>query len=247
MTHCSNTTLTEGLRPLDLRHLVYSTISIDSFRSKMGDDEDVCVVAFRVKYQEPAVDLMEFIEKGFRFVLDADVSSGENSDGEYYVFVELPRVNKLHEFIKSILHSVSYLTGIQNWSFRYHKSRIEHPLDLEKLQEQVPDSTSKYNRRITELRENSLRSFFDKSLIEDFSIDDSDVITITKPYNRVYQFKLVSEDGSNVAVTENDSLSEDDKREIFWLSKVIGNYNINKVGENYLFKNKNRSIILQRI
>ena len=247
MTACSDITLTEGLRPLDLRHLVYSTINIDSFRSKMGDDEDVCVVTFRVKHREPAVDLMEFIEKGFRFVLDADVSSGENSEGEYYVFVELPRVNKLHEFIKSILHSVTYLTGIQNWAFRYHKSRVEHNVNLNSLQEHVPDSSPKYNRRIKELRENSLRSFFDKTLIEDFSISDDDVITITKPYNRVYQFKLVSEDGSNVAVTENDSLTDDDKREIFWMSKVIGNYNINKVGENYLFKNKNRSVVLQRI
>ena len=246
MHQCSNI-LNEGLRPLDLRHLVYSTVSIDSFRSKMGEDQDVCVLSFRVKYREPAVDLMEFIEKGFKFVLDADVSSGENSDGEYYVFVEFPRVSKLHEFITSVLRSVSQLTGIKNWSFRYHKIRTDTKLTNESLAKYVPESPLKYNRQIKELRENSLKTFFNKSLIEDFSISDDDIITITKPYNRVYQFKLVSEDGKNVSVTEDDKLSEDDKKEIFWLTKVIGDYNINKVGENYLFKNKNRSIVLQRI
>ena len=150
MTECSNL-LYEGLRPKDLRHLVYSTFQVDSFKSKMGEDPDVCVVAFRVKYREPAFDLMEFIEKGFRFVLDADVSSGENVDGEYYVFVELPRVSRLTEYIVLILKSISYLTGISKWSFRYHKSVTETNASEEHLKQYIPDSPVSYNKRIKEL------------------------------------------------------------------------------------------------
>lgn len=57
----------------------------------MGKDEDVVVISFKVKDKFPAIDLMEFIEKGYTFVLDADMSSGEERDGTYSVFVELER------------------------------------------------------------------------------------------------------------------------------------------------------------
>ena len=49
----------------------------------MGEDRDVCVISFQVTDRAPAKDLMEFIEKGYHFVLDSDVSSGENEKGEY--------------------------------------------------------------------------------------------------------------------------------------------------------------------
>jgi hypothetical protein len=87
--------LNEGLRPLDLKEMVESVFSIDTYKSKMGEDQDVCVLTFKVKDRLPARDLMEFIEKGFHFVLDSDVSSGENDKGEYFVFVELERSKKL--------------------------------------------------------------------------------------------------------------------------------------------------------
>lgn len=83
--------LTEGLRPFELEDLVYPIFEVDTYRSKMGEDQDVCVISFHVKDRAPANDLMEFIEKGYSFVLDADVSSGENSRGEYHVFVEVSR------------------------------------------------------------------------------------------------------------------------------------------------------------
>jgi hypothetical protein len=35
------------------------------------------------------MDLVEFIEKGYKFILDADMSAGEENDGQYQVFVEM--------------------------------------------------------------------------------------------------------------------------------------------------------------
>jgi hypothetical protein len=40
----------------------------------MGTDADVCVISFKVAGKEPSADLVSFIEKGYDFVLDADVS-----------------------------------------------------------------------------------------------------------------------------------------------------------------------------
>jgi hypothetical protein len=101
----NNQQLNEGLRPMDLEEMVYPTFEVDTYSSKMGEDRDVCVVSFQVKDRAPAKDLMEFIEKGYHFVLDSDVSSGENADGEYSVFVELPRSSRLAEQIKEFISS----------------------------------------------------------------------------------------------------------------------------------------------
>jgi len=63
--------LNEGLRPLDLKELIYPFFEVDTYRSKMGEDRDVCVISIQVKDRAPARDLMEFIEKGFNQVLDS--------------------------------------------------------------------------------------------------------------------------------------------------------------------------------
>jgi hypothetical protein len=35
--------------------------------------------------------------------------------------------------------------------------------------------------------------------------------------------------------------------EIFWLTKVLGDYNINKVGDKFMFDNNGQAMLLQRI
>ena len=109
----------EGLRNRDLEDLVYPIFEVDTFRSKMGEDKDICVLTFQAKDRSPAKDFMEFIEKGYGFVLDADVSAGENIDGEYSIFVEMERSPKIFENIKELLCGVSKLTGVEDWEFKY--------------------------------------------------------------------------------------------------------------------------------
>ena len=61
-----------GLQQGDLIDLVLPVFEVDSFKSKMGDDEDIVVVSFSLKEQNAANDLVDFIEKSYNFVLDAD-------------------------------------------------------------------------------------------------------------------------------------------------------------------------------
>jgi hypothetical protein len=129
--------LNEGLRPMDLQEMVHPVFEVDSFRSKMGEDRDVCVISFQVKDRSPAKDLMEFIEKGFNFVLDADVSSGENNKGEYAVFVELSRSPRLAEQIKELTYGVKKLTGIENFKFKYHKNSEVHEASEDNLKSKI--------------------------------------------------------------------------------------------------------------
>ena len=66
--------LDEGLRENDLDDLVLSTITIDDFEPKSGSEDEVVVVTFRAKDDEPANDLASFIEKGSHDILDTEVS-----------------------------------------------------------------------------------------------------------------------------------------------------------------------------
>ena len=78
-----------GLRENDLKHMVHNVFEIDSFKSKMGEDEDIVTLSFSIRDKAPADDLVKFLEGGYSFILDADSTAGEQSDGTYKVFIEL--------------------------------------------------------------------------------------------------------------------------------------------------------------
>ena len=60
-----NQQLNEGLRSGDLRNYVSEVFTVDRYSSKMGEDHDIVVLGFRVREKNPAIDMMEFIEKGW--------------------------------------------------------------------------------------------------------------------------------------------------------------------------------------
>ena len=241
--------LNEGLRGEDLKDMVYSLFEVDTYKSKMGEDRDVCVVSFNVKDRSPAKDLMEFIEKGYSFVLDADVSSGENDKGEYSVFVELPRTSRLAEHIKEITYGVRKLTGIEDFKFKYYKQDGIHEVTEEQLKSVIPSDAGAYDGLMNKYKTESIKRFFSKTLMDDFTLD-GDIITIHKPFNQQIQLRMVKE-GEKEAVLENttDAVSLDEKTtsEIFWLTKVLGDYNINKIGDSFVFENGQKAMLLQRI
>jgi len=245
----NNQQLNEGLRPLDLKEMVYPTFEVDTYRSKMGEDRDVCVVSFQVKDRAPAKDLMEFIEKGYHFVLDSDISSGENENGEYSVFVELSRNTRLADHIKEITYGVRKLTGIDDFKFSYHKEQAVHEATEENLKAHIPPTAGAYDGMMTKIKVEGIKRFFGKTLMDDLTLD-GDVITIHKPFDKKVQLRMVKEADTDTILegsTDAISMDEDAMSEIFWLTKVLGNYNINKVGENFMFDNNGQAMLLQRI
>jgi hypothetical protein len=245
----SNQQLNEGLRPLDLKEMVYSTFEVDTYRSKMGEDRDVCVISFQVKDRAPAKDLMEFIEKGYHFVLDSDVSSGENENGEYSVFVELSRSPRLAEQIKELTYGVRKLTGIDDFKFKYHKENTVREVTEETLKSVIPPTPSDYDGMMSRIKTEGIKRFFNKTLMDDLSLD-GDVITIHKPWDKTVQLRMIKEADTDTILegsTDTVAMDEDAMSEIFWLTKVLGDYNINKVGENFMFDNNGQAMLLQRI
>ena len=139
----------EGLEPEDLKRLVNNDLHIDEFKSKLGKDSDVVVLSFKVTGKEPAIDLVNFIEKGYDWVIDADVSAGELDDGDYLVFVECDRTQDVPEQIVELINDLKNVTAIdpEEWYVRYKNIGVKEPLTLESIKSLVPLTTQDYQQR----------------------------------------------------------------------------------------------------
>ena len=146
--HNLSSNLVEGLERGDLARLIHPELHVDEFKSKLGDDADVVVISFKVDSKEPASDLVDFIEKGYDWVLDADLSSGEMDDGSYIVFVELDRNAESADNIMSLMTDLVNVTNIEidEWRVRYYKAHEEKELSIESLTSMIPSSPEAYER-----------------------------------------------------------------------------------------------------
>jgi hypothetical protein len=143
--------LKEGLEIGDLARLVHNEMHIDEYKSKMGNDEDMVVASFKVGGKDPAIDLVNFIEKGYDWIIDADTSAGEMDDGDYIVFVEMERTPRVPAQIMELLEDLVGLTENQvgNWRVRYYKNPADHECTLEDLKAMIPATPADYLKRVS--------------------------------------------------------------------------------------------------
>jgi hypothetical protein len=236
-----------SLKEGDLRDLVYNIFEIDSFSSKMGDDANIVTLSFSVKDKGPADDLVQFLESGYSFILDADATAGEQSDGTYKVFVELERNKESNEQIMEIIDGVSKLSAIDSFKFRYYKNWRSKPVTLEDLNSLVPLDPKDYGVSVTESNLNNYKNFFNKSYVDQIDLLD-DILTIKKPFADPVQFNFI-DFGPTVETIDsiNESFNAEDFSEIIFLSKYIGDYNITKYGNKLTFDNNGYTLVLERI
>lgn len=239
--------LNEDLRPADLRYLVDSVFEVDSYSSKMGNDRDVSVISFNVKSKEAAEDLESFIEKGYKFVLDADISPGEVKEGKYKVFVEMERDQDLGAHIVEILDGVRKLADNEDFRFRYYRSFRSNPADLEALIDAVPTTPDQYENKINEVQMENVDNFFNKSYLESVELND-DQLTLEKPFNGSLNL-VVSDFGRKQRIYESVQgafqMNPSDMSEIMYLTKFIGPYNINKIDNKFIIENDGYALVAE--
>lgn len=236
-----------GLRNGDLRDLVRNVFEVDSFQSKMGDDADIVVVSFSVKEDQAAKDLTDFIEKGYDFVLDADNTSGEQRDGDYKVFVELPRNRHCNENIMELLDGVGKLCALENFKFRYYKSFKSMDANIDNLQEMVPIDAGTYDIVVNEANMNNYKNFFSKSFVDDINVIE-DTLTVKKIYADAVAFKI-KDFGKTESINESlEKINMNDYAEILFLTKYLGDYNVTKFGSKTLtLENNGHTLVVERL
>ena len=213
-----------GLIAGDLNDLVLPVFEIDSFKSKMGDDKDIVVCSFSCMSEAPAKDLMNFFEKGYSYVLDADVTSGEQTDGTYKVFVEIERHKDVPDQIMEMLDGVGKLANIDKFKFRYYKSFKSQEAQMENISATVPLDKSAYEIKV---KENKIK--FSKIYAEPLT------------YNVVDFGK-----SSHIETTITEKYDVNSFAEIIFLTKYIGDYNISKYGDHFLIENNGYTVVLKK-
>lgn len=240
--------ITESLRANDLRHFVKKVFEIDSYKSKIGDDEDVIVLSFTVDSEDPAKDMEQFIEMGYDFVLDADVSTGETDDGTYKVYVEIERSRHAPEQIIEILHGLSKVTGFDDFRFRYFKSFKSKEATVENLRDAIPSDANAYKIVTKEQHMENFSNFFANSFTDNIELLDESI-----KFNRVRMdtatFNIITSGPKNEvydSITGPIMLESKDIAEVLYLTKSIGNYNITKIGNAFVFENNGWAVALER-
>lgn len=124
-----------SLQPGDLNDLVLPLIDIDSFNSKI-DNQRAIVVAFQVTDQDPAHDLMKFIEGSNLSLLDTEVSPAPSPEGYYIVFVEIPRNAKFVEVLTELLEQVDNICE-NKWQVKVYPNEDIQDFDPKTLESLV--------------------------------------------------------------------------------------------------------------
>ena len=240
--------LTESLRAGDLRDLVKKIFEIDSYKSKIGKDEDVVVLSFTVNQEDPAKDLENFFEMGYSFILDADVSPGETDDGTYKVYVELERTRHAPEQIFELIEGVQKLTGLDEMRFRYFKSFKSQEVTIENLKTAIPTDKETYDVATERNVLENFTNFFSNSYVDEIQMLDES-ITFKRVYSGPVTFEIINS-GNKKELYESVRgpivLESKDMAEVMFLTKVIGNYNITKIGDTFIFENSGWAVALKR-
>jgi hypothetical protein len=136
--------LKEGFGYKDLVGMMKPTIHIDEFASKMGDDDEIVVASFYVRDKQAGQDLVDWFEKGYDFILDADMSPGEVKPNRYLVYVEMKRRSTTGARLNELVNDFSTLTEYEDDGWTMHYEGKNYPFTVEQFNSLVPDSPAKY-------------------------------------------------------------------------------------------------------
>ena len=238
----------EGLKAGDLEGVVNKRFSVDQYKSKMGEDQNIMVLAFSVDGQAPAKDLERFAETGYKEVLDADATPGSLEDGKYRVFIEFARVEQVDQHIGKFLDDLKKLTNIETFEFTYHKDKLPHEASAKNLADILPRTPIAYTQKTQAMKLGEVKDFFDKFQMMEFKLDNN-IITCKKQDADRLKFELHAFGETKLIMNEVKAfkLDSDSMSECIWMTKYFGPYQITKTTEDrFIFSKGGESALLSK-
>ena len=243
------TFLKEGLKAGDLEGVISKRFSVDRFKSKMGDDRNIMVLAFSVDGQAAAKDLERFAETGYKQVLDADATPGTLEDGKHRVFIEFARTPAVVGQIISFLEDLKKLTNIQEFEYTYHKGENPTMVSAGTMEEAIPTTPEAYEQRVNEMKVSKARNFFDRYDMMECNISEN-ILTVKKTgAGQDLKFELHKFGPTNEIMKETKAfkIDMDSIAECTHLTKYFGPYNITKTNENkFIFTKGDESALVSK-
>ena len=161
----NKTILNEGLDYHDLEGQMIPTVTVDEYAAHMGNDSEIVTLAFTIKSEAAGNDLVDWFERGYDFVLDAQVSEGEVKPGQYLVFVEMNRRSSVPKRIIELLDDLETLTSIPVKDWTIIVDEEEHSPEEEVLKQVITISPHDYREEV-EVEEEELNEMRERAGLE---------------------------------------------------------------------------------
>ena len=157
----SKVIINEGLDYHDLEGQLLPEVTVDEYAAHMGKDSEIVTLAFTIKNKQAGDDLCDWFERGYDFILDAQVSEGEVSPGRYLVFVEMNRRSSVPSRIIELLEDLKTLTDMKltDWTIIVDDNEYE---PTEEVLKQVL-VLSPHNYRVEEEHEEELNEMRERA------------------------------------------------------------------------------------
>ena len=141
------------------------TVTVDEYAAHMGNDSEIVTLAFTIKSEAAGNDLVDWFERGYDFVLDAQVSEGEVKPGQYLVFVEMNRRSSVPKRIIVLLDDLETLTAIPVKDWTIIVDEEEHSPEEEVLKQVITISPHDYREEV-EVEEEELNEMRERAGLE---------------------------------------------------------------------------------
>ena len=136
--------LNENLDHHDMVGQINSIVTVDEYKAKAGGDDEIITLSFIVKGQQASNDLVDWFERGYEWILDAQVSDGEYIPGKNLVFVEMPRRSTAPDRIIEILKDLETLSDIKVTEWTVKINGEEYDADPEIIKTKIRLSPHDY-------------------------------------------------------------------------------------------------------
>jgi len=161
----NKTILNEGLDHHDLEGQMIPTVAVDEYAAHMGNDSEIVTLSFTIKSEAAGNDLVDWFERGYDFVLDAQVSEGEVKPGQYLVFVEMNRRSSVPKRIIELLDDLETLTAIpvKDWTIIVNEEEYSPEEDV--LKQVITISPHDYREEV-EVEEEEINEMRERAGLE---------------------------------------------------------------------------------
>jgi hypothetical protein len=140
--------INEGLDYHDLAGQMDPVITVDEYAANMGKDSEIVTISFVTHSEAAGNDLADWFERGYDYVLDAEVSEGEISPGRYLVFIEMNRRSTVPARIIELINDLETLTDLplKDWTIKIDDEEYEP--DEAVLKQKITISPHEYRKNV---------------------------------------------------------------------------------------------------
>jgi hypothetical protein len=168
------TQLNESLQQLDFENQLIPMLEIDQYASTIGTDADFITLSFTVKSKPGSDDLVNWLERGYDWIVDAETSPGEVTNGKFLVFAELNRRSHSPKRIMEILEDLETLTGLDAEEWKLKIGDKMYPASQETIKQHIALSPLEYKEsHETELNEMRAIAGLEQVVIYDGKKDEA--------------------------------------------------------------------------